>query len=177
MKIVNRLLLKLNRLLSNHFQPCENNKANFIDKLLMSKKLKFIDKPLLKYAKYCEKKKAVKKEKWKKHCLDEYGAYHNADELTHKEMLEVFWKVLNNSNGCYDTTKFDSNTDIGEPLNQSWEWGDLGHIEFTISLEEVFGFSRNDITDEEYTEIKTFGELADLIIKKAKEKKQKQNYQ
>jgi hypothetical protein len=170
MKIVNRLLLKLNRQLLNHFQPCENDNASFIDKLLMSKKLKFIDKPLLKYAQHCEKKKIAKEEKWKKHCLDNYGAYHNADELTHEEMLEVFWKVLKNSNSCYDTSKFDSNTDISEPLNQSWEWGDLGSMEFFIELERVFGFSYRYITDNEYEQIKTFGELADLMIKKAKEK-------
>lgn len=109
-----------------------------------------------------------KEEKLKKYYLDNYGAYHNADELTQGKMLEVFWKILKDYG--YDASNFNVNTSMLEPTKQDTGWDDLDSSGFIIEVEKVFGFSRYDITDGEYSNVKTFGELADLIIKKAKEK-------
>jgi hypothetical protein len=117
-------------------------------------------------------KSTLIEERWKKYFLDNYGAYRNADKLTHEEMLKVFWKILLDRH--YDTSNFSGDTPIQEPAKQLDEdWYDLGGIFFITKVEETFGFPTQYITDKECEQIKTFGELADLVIKKAKEKKQK----
>ena len=138
--------------------------------------MKFIEDLILKYNKFRERKKITaqekrihKEEERKKYCLDIYKAYHNADKLSREEILKVFWKLLEDAG--YEVSQFDSNTSTYEPAKQSWDWRDLGGVQFAIETEEIFGFSRNDITKEEYDHAKTFGELADLVIRKAKEKK------
>lgn len=141
--------------------------------------MKFINNLILKYTKFLERRKIIaqekkiySEEKWKKHCLNYYGVYHNADGLSRKEILEVFWKILKNAG--YDISHFNSNTSVREPAKQMCDWNDLGGAEFIYELDKIFGFSKKDITDKEYEQIKTFGEAADLLIKKAKEKKLKQ---
>jgi hypothetical protein len=144
---------------------------------LVIKNMKLINTLLLKYSKFCEKVKKLgdeaerrEEEKTKKYYLDNYGAYHNADKLNQGEMLEVFWKMLKNDG--YDVSNFKGSTSVLEPTKQDTDWDDLGGASFITELEKIFGFSRYDITDEEYDRVKTFGEHADLIIKKAKKKKQ-----
>ena len=41
-------------------------------------------------------------------------------------------------------------------------------------VEDIFGFARDEIFNRKPWHVETFGELADLVIKKAKEKKQRQ---
>jgi len=144
--------------------------------------MKFIDNLLLKYTKFLENMNANAKvaeiraeENQKKYYLGNYGAYHNASELTQKEMLEVFWKMLKNDG--YDVSNFGDYTNIREPGKQRWDWDDLGEAEFITDIEKMFEFLNGDIADGKRLQIKTFGELADFIIKKAKEKKQKQHVQ
>ncbi len=141
--------------------------------------MKLIDSIVSKFTKYREKrslaareKKVCTEEKWKKYCLDNYGVYDNADLLNHQEILNVFWKILKLES--YDTSNFNSNSSVREPAKQLSDWDDLGSGEFLTDIEKIFGFSKKDITDDEYSQVKTFGELAELIIKKAKEKKLKQ---
>ncbi|HBC71751.1 MAG TPA: hypothetical protein DCZ38_03110 [Coxiellaceae bacterium] len=143
--------------------------------------MKFIDNLLLRYAKFRKKMDVAAKEaetreeeRNKKYYLDNYGAYHNADKLSHREMLEVFWRVLKDD---YDVSNFNGNTSVREPAKQGIDWDDLGAEGFLIAVYRMFDFSEYDFTDDEYDQIKTFGEIADLVIRKAKEKKLKQNDQ
>jgi hypothetical protein len=146
--------------------------------------MNFIRDLILKYTQFRKRKNIIaieKKEraeaKWKAYCLKQYGVYHNAYELTREQMLKVFWKILLQCDNYYDVSKFNANTNINEPAKQTWVWNELGSAEFTEEIERVFGFLENDITQEEYDKVNTFGEAADLLIKKAKEKKLKQQEQ
>ncbi|MBU0744260.1 MAG: hypothetical protein KKE11_02680 [Gammaproteobacteria bacterium] len=137
--------------------------------------MKFMDNLMLRYARFCEKRKIIAEEKRKKYYLNYYNAYHNPDKLTDKELLEIFWKILKYRG--YDVSNFNRNTGVLEPAKQDTDWNDLGNIMFATHIDRMFGFSKQDITDQEYEQLKTFGELADLIIKKAKEKKLKEKLQ
>ena len=76
---------------------------------------------------FCKKRKANRDKKRKKYFLDNYGAYGNADELTHEKMLEIFWKMLKKRR--YDITNFNSNTRARELAKQNdGDWDDLGNI-------------------------------------------------
>jgi hypothetical protein len=116
-----------------------------------------------------------KQTKWKKYYLDRYGVYHNADNLGRTEILEILFKVFKNFG--YKGSDLNEETYIVMAIRQlPWGWldADLDVIE---ELDEIFDLSVKEITDKEYAQIKTFGELADLLIKKAKEKKLKQQEQ
>ena len=143
--------------------------------------MKLIDNLLSKYAKFREKRRSLAKEidlreeeKKKNYYLSNYGAYKNADKLTHEEILEVFWKILKEAG--YDPSKFNSNTSVREPAKQLSDWDDLGSIGFLTVIDRMFDFSNFDITDDEYDQVKNFGELADLVIKKAREKMNPKNH-
>ena len=141
--------------------------------------MSFIGSLLTKYRKFREQMVADEKaaaireeEQNRKYYLENYGAYHNADQLTQGEMLDVLWRVLKWYD--YDASGFSGSTDIAEPAKQDTGWNDLDAGGVVIIIGRIFGFSKMDISDAEYEQCKTFGELADLIIRKAKEKKQKQ---
>lgn len=113
--------------------------------------------------------KVNRDKRWMRYFLNYYGAYHNADELTREEMLEVFWKMLRRVG--YDTSSFDSSTGIHEPGKQLDDWEELGGEGFIVEIIQMFDILRDDIVKDKDMRVGTFGELADLIIKKAKEKK------
>ncbi len=81
--------------------------------------------------------------------------------------MEIFWKILKNDH-YYNVSGFDHNTSVSDFAEDMWEWNDLGSVEFIMKIEEIFVISKG-ITEEELTNIKTFGELADLLIQKAKD--------
>jgi hypothetical protein len=142
--------------------------------------MKIVEKLLLKYHRLREKIKKLgdeaefrAEEKKKKYYLENYGAYHNANDLSREEMLEVFWRVLKNDD--YDVSNFNGNTSISEPAKQDGGWNDLDGAGFIAEIERIFDFTNYDITGEKYLQIKTFGELADLVIKKAKKKLKQQD--
>jgi hypothetical protein len=137
--------------------------------------MKIIDNLILKYIKFREKMRINRDKRWRKYFLSHYGAYHNADELTHKEMLDVFWKMLK-YHGYY-ASNFNSNTNIEDPGKQFFDWEELGCEGFITELTQMFDLLREDLVKDRYICVKTFGELADLLIKKAKEKKLKQQEQ
>src|SRR5208337_3753161 len=114
-----------------------------------------INKLLLRYAQYCERKRIIAEEKWRKRCLDTYGVYHNAHELTHEEILKIFWKILNDRKESYDTSNFNSNTSFRDAAAQSDDWDDWGNENFVYEIENIFGISKKEITDKEYEELKT----------------------
>ena len=126
----------------------------------------------LKYSRFRERMRTNKDKKWRKYYLDHYGAYHNADQLSRDEMLEVFWKMLKYYG--YDVFNFDANTNVHAPGKQLDDWEELEGEGFIIELTQMFDLKRDDIAGNRVMLAKTFGELADLVIKKAKEKKQKQ---
>jgi hypothetical protein len=134
--------------------------------------MKFINQLLLKYNKYREKRRIKQEAAWKQFFLNKYGINYDIDKdkLTRQNILEIFWKILKWPKG-YDVSNFDGNTSTRAPAKQSWEWDDLGDTEFVDDLRRIFGFSKIELTYAEYDQVKTFGELADLIIKKANEKK------
>ncbi len=134
--------------------------------------MKLIDGLILKYTKFREKMIANRNKRWKKYFLSHYGVYHNADGLTHEKMLGVFWKMLK-YHGYYVST-FNGNTNIEEPGKQFFDWEELGCEGFITELTQMFDISREDLVKNKRIYVDTFGELADLIIKKAKEKKLKQ---
>ena len=134
--------------------------------------MNFISNLKLKYTRLCERWKANRDKKWRKYYLDHYGAYQNADELSHKEMLTIFWKILEYYE--YDVSSFSSNTDVHEPGKQSEDWEELGGDSFVIIITRMFGLNREDLVSNRDMVVPTFGELADLVIKKAKEKKLKE---
>jgi hypothetical protein len=116
-----------------------------------------------------------KRTKWKKYYLDKYGRYHNANNLNRTEALEIFFKVFKNFG--YKGYDLSEETDITMAIRQlPWGWLDAD-LDIFEELDEIFNLTEKEITNEEYSQIKTFGELADLIIKKAKEKKLKQEQQ
>jgi hypothetical protein len=134
--------------------------------------MKFINQLLLKYYRWHEKRRIKKEEAWKNFFLNEYGINCDIDKdkLTHQDILEIFWKILKGMEG-YDVSNFDSNTSTKAPAKQSWVWNDLGEDDFIRYLEKFFEFFNIKITSAEYDQVKTFGELADLILKKSKEHK------
>jgi hypothetical protein len=136
--------------------------------------VKIFSNLLAKYVQFREKWKILREESIKKYCLNRYGVYCNADKLTNEEMLQVFWKILEKNSG-YDVSNFTSNTSLGE-LFSPRDYDDTD-VAFIVSLENIFGFARDEIFDIEPWDLKTFGELADLVIQKAKEKKQRQENQ
>lgn len=135
--------------------------------------MKIINKLLTRYIEFRKKLKFLAEESWKKYCLNNYGVYCNADKLTHEEMLQAFWKILENGSG-YDVSNFTSNTSLEEPSSQKLDWDDFGDLEFIYLLEDIFGFARHEIFNKKPWCVNTFGELADLVIQRAKEKKQQQ---
>jgi hypothetical protein len=134
--------------------------------------MKFVNRLLLQYNKYREIKRVKSEEAWKKLLSNKFDRSCNkdTDKLTHQEVLEIFWKILKVMEG-YDVSNFDSNTSTQAPAKQSWVWSDVGEDQFIFYIEKFFGFFNIKITSAEYDQVKTFGELADLIIKKANEKK------
>jgi len=93
--------------------------------------------------------------------VSHYGAYRNANKLTHEEMLQVFWKILKKIG--YDVSNFTSNTSLEEPINQKMDWDDFGDVEFVIELEDVFDLSKDEIFHEKHWLVKIFGEFGDHI--------------
>ncbi len=134
--------------------------------------MKIFGNLLTRYIKFYEKLKIFREERWRKYCLNKYGVYCNADQLTPEEMLQAFWRILEKGSG-HDVSNFTSNTSLFEILSPGDY--DCADMAFIADLEDIFGFTRDEICKEEPFE--NFGELAELVIKKAKEKKQRQDNQ
>ena len=128
--------------------------------------MKIISRLLARYVQFREKHKILRNEKLKKYYQKKYGVYCNADVLTYEEMLHAFWRILKKSSG-HDVSEFTSNTSLHELLSPGDY--DCADIAFIAELENIFGFTRGEIIKEE--PFTNFGDLADLLIKKAKEKK------
>ena len=129
--------------------------------------MKIISILLTRYVQFCEKRKIIAKERRKKYYLNKYGVYCNADKLTYEEMLQSFWRILKID---YDIYNFTSNTSLSELLSPGDY--DCEDATFISDIERIFGFVRGEIFKEE--PFNNFGELAAIVIKKAKEKKQQQ---
>lgn len=130
--------------------------------------MKFINRL---YKKYVDKFKisAQKRElERKKHFLDSYGAYRSAENLSRLEVLEILFKMFKKFG--YEGPDLNEETNIATAIEQV----PGGDADFDIieELDKVLDFFWEDIKDKENEQLKTFGDLADLIIKKTKEKKQ-----
>lgn len=107
--------------------------------------------------------------KWKKYYLDKYGVYRNADNLNRLEILEILFKIFKNFG--YKGPQLNEETNISMAIKRlPWGWFDA-EDDIVEELDKVFDFSIDEVTDKEHLPIKTLGKLADLIIKKAKDKK------
>jgi hypothetical protein len=101
--------------------------------------------------------------KRKKYFLDNYGTYRSAEHFNRLEVLEILFKIFKNFG--YEGLDLNEETDVATAIKRLPGGKSDADFDIIEELDEVFDF------DEKYEQIKTFGELADLVIKLAKDKK------